>query len=293
MTSFSRQEYVTPRKATNSYAEQLVGFFSKPDVPRLKQEKNAQGLISALLYLWDSQISIDAAKALGEIRATEAIPKLAEYADSMGQNEELGRALIDALAAIGGDKAVEALVRLLASSRPEVVTRAREALLRFDTPLVQQAVASDERRQNVLRQLESAQGTNVVMVLPSADVGREALWAILIGGMAYGAPLDIDVTEFVRLPEKCALCGMLPGTKEVASLFSFQKGSAFRPGNIFHGSLRYQVCDSCRRSPLHQKAIAGQALFADPRKRIVLNVSVLNPEVAEEIRKLNEPAWPS
>ncbi len=278
-----------------------MGFFSKPDIPRLQRERNVPELLKALRYLWDEDIHVQAANALGDMRATEAVATLAEYADQPIVPEKDRKAMIDALGAIGGDQASAALERLLVSTNRKAATMARQALDRMGTPEAQQALANIEKRQNVLQQLETAAGTEVHLAvqleLPTggAYFAGKVVAGLLTGGVGAVTQDILDLAESIKLPEKCALCGVLPGTDEVsAAYFTFQAASAATAlvgvQSTMRGLLRYRVCGRCKRSPLHEKAMACHSLTRDKDQGWVLGLRVLNQEVAKELRSLNTVA---
>lgn len=137
----------------------------KPDIGKLKREKNVIGLISALDYKKDRDVRITAAKALGEIRDIQSFESLInslnndndpdfyqavinsivsfghQAVDPLIKSLDEGGLIIPPVAAnilgiLGDKKAINPLIKVLNYSRKELVATAINSLSAFSDPCI-------------------------------------------------------------------------------------------------------------------------------------------------------------
>jgi HEAT repeat protein len=107
-------------------------------VERMLARGQVQGLCRAL-HDRNALVRRRAAQALGEMGQPEGVPCL-HRALSRDSDQYVVRWSIEALAAIGGTEAVEALALGMFSTRRQIVSRAGQALAEMDDPLAQVAI---------------------------------------------------------------------------------------------------------------------------------------------------------
>lgn len=90
-----------------------MGLFKKPDMKKLRQEKNLKGLIKALKYTKDADIQQDAAAALGHMKDTKAIDALIKVLKNKNYEDRVREAAGHSLGMIGDTQAVEPLIQIL------------------------------------------------------------------------------------------------------------------------------------------------------------------------------------
>jgi HEAT repeat protein len=89
--------------------EFLKSMFGPPNIASLKARKNIKALIKALKHT-NCQTKLDAAKALGELKESQAIEPLITLLNDPGTNDEVLEAAINALAGIDAITSVVQLV---------------------------------------------------------------------------------------------------------------------------------------------------------------------------------------
>ncbi|MGD2143790.1 MAG: HEAT repeat domain-containing protein, partial [Anaerolineae bacterium] len=108
----------------------LGRFLGPPDVERLKERGNVDGLIRALSYEDDAEVRQDAAQALGDLGDQRAVRPLI---DALGDDKESVRqAAVTALGHLGDPRAMKPLADVL--TEPTMTSRAVAALGRIGDP---------------------------------------------------------------------------------------------------------------------------------------------------------------
>jgi HEAT repeat protein len=113
-----------------------MGFgFGKPDINKLKKNKDFEGLIKALDYDKAYYVRSNAANVLGSIGDTRAVPALIETLNDSNDNVNMEAA--KALGEIGDVRAVTALIDVMRFPNADNVRfNARDALIRLGKPVV-------------------------------------------------------------------------------------------------------------------------------------------------------------
>lgn len=105
-----------------------MGLFGPPDVHKLKEKKDVNGLIRALGYRQVALIRQQAAQALGELHASSAVAPLVK---ALGDEEfKVVKAVLEALVSLGNPDAYLPMVRIVRHSI--VGWNAGEALAKLD-----------------------------------------------------------------------------------------------------------------------------------------------------------------
>jgi len=120
-------------------------LFGPPNVEKLQAKRDVAGLLKALDYQKDIQVPIAAARALGEVRAVEAITRLGallNHADSA-----LQATAARALGQIGTEAAIQPLTGLLFKAGGNNAEVAAAALIQIGAPVV--PVLQRELEQNL------------------------------------------------------------------------------------------------------------------------------------------------
>jgi hypothetical protein len=180
------------------------------------------------------------------------------------------------------------------------IPAAREAVDRFDSAREQAEAAVAKRNAIIARQLSAAaesQRTTLRFALPietgGGQVASKLIGGLLSGGVGAVAPNTYSADDLVKLPAECVFCGCAPGKTDRWAKCQFQLASAGwgvvginTAGEVF---LTYKVCADCGG---HDEKVQAIVLAIDKAgaPALVLQVGVLNPEIAAEIRNLNPQA---
>lgn len=118
-----------------------MALFGPPNVDKMKEKKDVQGLVKALGYEKDNGIRESAARALGEIgdkRAVEALIDVLNDRDweKRRENKPVRCAAAIALGHIGDLRAVRPLAETLDDYKMEVDRPAKDALIEIGAPSV-------------------------------------------------------------------------------------------------------------------------------------------------------------
>lgn len=106
-----------------------MGIFSrKPNIKRLKRKRDIEGLIEALEHR-DYPVRQEAAKALGLIGDSRAVPSLLKLLDRWNHDDIMQTNIIDALGEIGSLTAVDTLIDALLYSKYDFVRAAAAVAL--------------------------------------------------------------------------------------------------------------------------------------------------------------------
>lgn len=138
-----------------------------PNVARLKEKGETDKIIEALKYrLEDSPkgapVRVDAAKALGELRAKEAMPALIEVAQLDAPAQDVRNECVRAIVRIGGSAAITAVITLLASTdHTREQARFRDtvirALVHIGQPVVEPLIEAAVSTENPFAQTAAAE----------------------------------------------------------------------------------------------------------------------------------------
>ena len=90
-----------------------MSIFGPPDVEKLEQKRDVDGLVKALSYRKDKAVRVRAGQALGRLKDARAVePLMVALGD---EDESVGRAAAEALGEIGDPRALKSLAGKLAS----------------------------------------------------------------------------------------------------------------------------------------------------------------------------------
>jgi hypothetical protein len=187
----------------------------------------------------------------------------------------------------------------------KMVSEAHEEFIKTLSPYVkitlgQREIDSEslEKRKSIidrLKEKEPSDWTSLILKLPvQIDTGgklyaKKVLGGLLTGGMA-AAVEDKFHLEAVMLPDKCCLCGLFEGTKQMTSGYHFKRGSGaskLTGVNLEAGmTMDYKVCELCVRENLQAIHITD---FQKSGVEWYLSLSILNPETARRISDANKP----
>ncbi len=109
-------------------------LFGPPDIEKLKAKNNITGLIKALSYKNDTNVHLEAVKALGQIGDAKATETLIAILDH--EHESVRIEAVKALGQIGDAQAVVPLVALLKSKSTTICYAAVDALATIGAPAI-------------------------------------------------------------------------------------------------------------------------------------------------------------
>ena len=105
-----------------------MAFWGSPDVKKLKEKRDTQGLIRALDGKTDAQLRRDAVEALGQTDDLRAISKLDAILQDQDEDILIRLEAIDSLVEIGGPKVVDPLINGMKLDHPHLSNIAYRAL---------------------------------------------------------------------------------------------------------------------------------------------------------------------
>jgi hypothetical protein len=274
-------------------------------IPELIEEKNTEALTRELSS-WTHVVQIGAAKALAELRDPAAIPALLQNWLERSNPPEVQEAFVAALARMPGEQLVPLL---LEKAQGENRKRVANLLREFDLPAARDLVARVDEQQAEAKARRGRRGEVVALLLTDmaeqsrhtvklrlplelggGTVAGKVIGGMLTGGMMAVTPNRVTLDGYVKLPELCALCGCLPGTKERYAHCVFQFASAGWSLTGVNASaeayLTYKVCADC--NALDDRAAAIRLFIErDPQKAWWARLQILNAEIAQQVEELN------
>lgn len=287
----------------------LIGYWAESSalkqLQRSVKEKNVEALIQALTH-WNDKVRIQAAAALVELQGPAAAPALVDIFLAPSTKPAVRSGIATAILKLPVDQVVPLLV---ANTGAEQQNLAIDLLRRFETPEARAAIqklrqertdaeaASAKQREIVTLRLSQSpeQPYNIVTLSLPSEFGKGAVAGKVIGGMLTGGVMAVSANRFtldgfVILPKMCPLCGRLPGKYQRTALGNFRIGSAAWAltgvNAAAEASLNYKICAWCNDIDKEHASIKLD-VARDEQKAWHARLSILNPEIAKEIEKLN------
>lgn len=274
-------------------------------ISELAQEGNVDALVKALRS-FSPDVTAQAANALAELRDPSAVPGLVTTYLNPISTAQAREACSQALAVMPDGQVVPSVIENMESGKEEIAIdflrkfdrpEAREAVAKFDKQRAE-AEAEVARRDSIVERLltDGAEAARKTVVLPlpietgGGVVASKIVGGMLTGGMMAAGPNKFTLDDFVSLPEKCSFCGCLPGKKERWATCYFKLASAgwgvVGVNTMGEAHLTYRVCSQCSKHDEKAKAIQI-SIDIEEQKALILNVNLLNPEIARQIQELN------